>query len=51
MRNVILTTFSQQFRSDRLLFAPIGRKKRNFSDRFKLKLVTILYIEFVVKVL
>ena len=24
MRNVILTTFSQQFRSDRLLFALIG---------------------------
>ena len=37
----ILNIFSQQILSGKLLLAVINRQKINFSDEFKLELVTI----------
>ena len=43
--------FLQQVLSGRLLFAVFGRLKSNLSNKFKLKLITIYYLQFVMKIL
>ena len=50
MKKFIFTTFSQQILVDELLFAVTSKQKSNFSKKFKLKLVTIYKLRFVVKV-
>ena len=50
MKKFIFTTFSQQILVDELLFAVTSKQKSNFSRKFKLKLVTIYKLRFVVKV-
>ena len=50
-KNDTFTTLSQQILSGRLLLVVIGEQKNNFSDGFKLELVTIFHINFIMKVL
>ena len=50
---MISTIFSQQILSSRLLLVVTNRKKKkksNFNGEFKLKLVTIYHLAFVIKI-
>ena len=43
--------FTQRILSDRLLLIVTNRQKSNFNDGFKLELVTIYHLDFIVKIL
>jgi len=51
MRNIMFTTLSQQILNDRLLLVVTDGQKNNFSNGFKLKLITIDLLGSVMNIL
>ena len=50
-KNATFTIFSQQIINNKLIiYYYWWAKNNNFNDRFKLELMTTLYLEFVVKI-